>query len=84
MSLLRSLFAAALICAMAGAAMLTLALCCIGGLIGGHCELWLLGPLAAWPLGLGLGLIGRAMGRTAPGESTGPWEADERGQHEDT
>ena len=84
MSLRRSLLVAALICALVGAGMLTLALCCIAGLIGGHCELWLLGPLAAWPLGLGLGLIGRAMGRTASSESAGPWEADECGQHEDT
>ena len=84
MSLRRSLVAAALICAMAGAGMLTLALCCIAGLIGSHCELWLLGPLTAWPLGLGLGLIGRAMGRAAPGESATPWEADECGQHEET
>lgn len=62
MTLRRWLLAGAVLCALVGAGTLTLALCCVFEMIGGQCELWLLGPLVALPLGLGLGLIGRAAG----------------------
>ena len=68
MNLRRWLLVSAILCAIAGAGTLALGLCCILDLIsavGGSCELWLLGPLVALPLGLGFGLIGRALGRQA-------------------
>ena len=73
MSLSRWLLVSAALCATVGAGTLALALCCILDLIdglAGPCELWLLGPLIILPLGLGLGLIGRAASRPADGEGT--------------
>ena len=84
MNLGRWLLVAALVCALAGAGTLTLALCCIAGLVGGQCELWLLGPLVAVPLGVGLGAIGRAFGRPAPVESECLDESHGCGEREDT
>ena len=81
MTLRRWLLVSALICALVGAATLTLALCCIFEIIGGQCELWLLGPLVALPLGLGLGLIGRALAPPEAIETVGLLESqgcDER------
>lgn len=60
MKLRRWLILGAMLCGVVGTATLTLALCCIFDLVGGQCEIWLLGPFVALPLGLGLGLIGRA------------------------
>ena len=51
---------AAVGCFAIGAATLTVAIVCIFGLLEIGCELWLLGPLTAWPLGLGLALLARA------------------------
>lgn len=51
---------AAVCCFAIGAATLTVAIICIFGLLEIGCELWLLGPLTAWPLGLGLALLARA------------------------
>jgi len=59
----RWLFVGSALCVLAGVATLTLALCCIFDIVSGQCELWLLGPFVALPLGLGLGLISRAAGR---------------------
>ena len=64
MTLRRWLLVGAAVCALVGAGTLALALCCVFDVIGGQCELWLLGPLVALPLGLGLGLIGFAAGRS--------------------
>lgn len=83
MHLRRWLLVSALIFALIGAGTLTVSVCCMFGLIGSQCELWLLGPLLALPLALGLGLIGRAAGRppvlesTEPVESMGSCERDE-------
>lgn len=74
----------AALCAIVGAATLTLALCCIFDLIGGQCELWLLGPFVALPLGLGLRLIGRAAGRTAAAEPQELVEAQGCSDREET
>ena len=81
MTLRRWLLVSALTCALVGAVTLTLALCCIFEIIGGQCELWLLGPLVTLPLGLGLGLIGRALRRPEAIETVGLHESqgcDER------
>ena len=59
------MFVGAALCGIAGITSLTLAMCCIFDIIGGQCELWLLGPFVLLPFGLGLGLIGRAAGRPA-------------------
>jgi hypothetical protein len=64
------LLASAVLCALVGAGTLTLALCCVFEIIGGQCELWLLGPFVALPLGLGSGLIGRAVGKPPPEEGS--------------
>ena len=74
----------ALASALVGAGMLTLALCCIAGVIGGQCELWLLGPLVTWPLGFGLGLIGRALAPPEQLESVGLHQSHGCGEREDT
>ena len=66
----RLLLVSALICALIGAGTLTVSVCCMFGLIGSQCELWLLGPLVALPLGLGVALIGRAAGRPPGRELT--------------
>ena len=65
MALRRWLLSGSAICGLIGGVCLSLALACIFRVIGGQCELWLLGPFVAWPMALGLGLIGRAVGRGA-------------------
>ena len=70
MNFRRWLFVGSALCVIAGVATLTLALCCIFDVIGGQCELWLLGPFVALPLGAGFGLIGRAAGRPADGKES--------------
>lgn len=80
----RWLLVSALICALIGVATLTLSLCCVFGLIGGQCELWLLGPFLALPLGLGFALIGRAAGRPPAEEPTELVETTGSGEREET
>lgn len=84
MTLRRWLLAGAVLCALIGAGTLTLALCCLIEIIGGQCELWLLGPFVALPLGLGLGLIGRALARPGELEAVGPDESHGCGDCEET
>ena len=67
-----------------GAATLTLALSCIFDFIGGQCELWLLGPFVALPLGLGLGLIGRAAGPPVVSENPESGQLQGCGEREET
>ena len=71
LSLSRWLWAGAAACLLAGSTCLTVALCCVFEIVGGQCEPWLLGPLVAWPLGIGLALIARAASpsRNEPPES---------------
>ncbi|MDE2966637.1 MAG: hypothetical protein OXS30_03975 [Chloroflexota bacterium] len=83
MHLRRWLLVGALVCALIGAGTLTLSLCCIFDLIGGQCELWLLGPLLALPLGLGFALIGRAAGKQPVGESPQLDESTGSGEREE-
>lgn len=83
MHLRRLLLVSALFCALIGAGTLTVSVCCMFGLIGSQCELWLLGPLLAFPLGLGVALIGRAAGRPPAPESTEPVESMGSGEREE-
>ncbi len=88
MTLRRGLLLSAALFLLAGIGTLTLGLACsfeafaVGGV---PCALWLLGPFLALPLGLGLGLIGRAAGRE-PSERNEPTgcDTDERGTGEET
>ncbi|MCY3567761.1 MAG: hypothetical protein OXH38_04000 [Chloroflexi bacterium] len=77
MSARRWLLTSAALCIAAGLGTLVVALLCIAGATGGQCELWLLGPLLALPLGVGLGLIGHAAGRRPDLEHTEHAERDE-------
>lgn len=73
-----------MLCGVVGTATLTLALCCIFDLIGGQCELWLLGAFVGWPLGLGLGLIGRAAGHPVVSENPESGESQGCSEREET
>jgi len=66
----------AVLCIAAGLGTLVAALLCVAGATGGQCELWLLGPLLALPLGVGLALIGHAARRRPQQDNT---ERDEPG-----
>ncbi|MYB21584.1 MAG: hypothetical protein F4066_02025 [Chloroflexi bacterium] len=79
MSVRRWLIASAALCIAAGLGTLVIALLCIADVTGGQCELWLLGPLLALPLGFGLGLIGQAAGRLPQQEHDEYAECDEPG-----
>lgn len=83
MHLRRLLFVSALALALFGAGTLTVSVCCMFGLIGSQCELWLLGPLLALPLALGLGLIGRAAGGLPVPESAESVEPMGSGEREE-
>ena len=76
MSVRRWLLTSAALCVAAGLGTLVFALLCAAGVTSGQCELWLLGPLLALPLGVGLGLIGHAAGRQPQQD---PAERDEPG-----
>lgn len=84
LNLRRWLLVSAGMCLLVGAATLMLALFCIFEIIGGQCELWLLGPFVALPLGLGLGLIGRAAGRHGVSEPSESVESQRCGEREET
>ena len=84
MKLRRWLVLGAVLSGIVGPATLTLALCCIVDLIGGRCELWLLGPFVALPLGLGLGLIGHAAGPLVVSENPESGESQGCGEREET
>ena len=84
MKLRRGLLVSAVLCGVVATATLTLALCCIFDLIGGQCELWSLGPFLALPLGLGLGLIGRAAGPPVVSENPESGELQGCGEREET
>jgi len=79
----RLLLVSALIFALIGAGTLTVSVCCMFGLIGSQCELWLLGPLLALPLGLGVALIGRAAGGLLVPESTESVESMGSGERDE-
>ena len=83
MHLRRLLLVSALTFALIGAGTLTVSVCCMFGLIGSQCELWLLGPLLALPLALGLGLIGRAAGGLPVQESAESVEPMGSGEREE-
>ena len=77
------MLAGAALCGIAGITSLTLAMCCIFDIIGGQCELWLLGPFVLLPFGLGLGLIGRAASRTVVAKSPELAETQGCGEREE-